>query len=103
MPREPLCPALISPWSESGDLGGAYNQWLELLGNRYRFVTFVDGGNVWNDVSDFSWDGDWKAAAGVGLVLGPHYFPISLYWAWVIDKAPGDREERFSFNMATMF
>ena len=40
--REPLCPALISPWSPNADLGSAYNHWITLLGDRYRFITFMD-------------------------------------------------------------
>ncbi len=106
----------IGPWEWDKDgedrivLGGSFRWYgtveisYPLAGDDLRFATFLDWGNVWDDAGDaeIDWDSQ-KKAAGFGLVLGPYYFPISLYWAWVIDKAPGDREERFSFNMATMF
>jgi len=40
--RKLICPGMISPWRESGDLGAAYKEWVNLLGWEYEWAVFKD-------------------------------------------------------------
>jgi GT2 family glycosyltransferase len=40
--RNLICPGMISPWHSGGDLGAAYNEWLDLLKDRYAWIVFKD-------------------------------------------------------------
>jgi len=64
---------------------------------------FFDTGYVWPNEREVDLD-NLRRSCGAGLIMQPQGVPpISLYFCWPIDARSGDRTERVSFNIGTMF
>ncbi len=82
----------IDPGQAPVPLGGGA---LALLNAEYRFPLvgalsgelFVDGGNVWREMADFS-AADVKWGAGVGLRYGSPVGPLRVEVGWKLDREP---------------
>lgn len=62
-----------------------------------RLVTFADYGNVWaqNEAVRFS---DMRTAVGFGIRF-PIALPVSLDFAWLLDRQPGDAANQVHFGL----
>jgi outer membrane protein assembly factor BamA len=65
-------------------------------------VLFVDVGNVYPKVSDFSLT-DLRESAGVGLRVRTPWFLIRGDYGVVLDRRPGERKGRFYFSIGQAF
>jgi outer membrane protein assembly complex protein YaeT len=73
-----------------------------LVGETIRGVTFIDMGTVEESVEISTW----RAAAGVGARIYIPYFgpiPISIDFAWPLNKDSEDDTRVFSFSIGTSF
>lgn len=83
---------------------------LLVLNNELRFplvsivdgVTFLDVGNVFRRVSDFSFT-DLRESAGVGVRLRTPWFLVRGDYGVVLDARPGERRSRFYFSIGQAF
>ncbi|HEY4542561.1 MAG TPA: outer membrane protein assembly factor BamA [Noviherbaspirillum sp.] len=67
-----------------------------------RWFTFVDGGNVFAEGTSPSFS-DLRFSAGLGLSWVSPIGPLKLSVANALNAKPGDREERFQFQIGTGF
>lgn len=65
-----------------------------------RMFTFVDVGNVWADTIDLA---DLRYSTGLGLNWLSPLGPLKLSIGYPINKQPGDRTQRFQFQIGTGF
>jgi outer membrane protein insertion porin family len=65
-----------------------------------RMFTFLDVGNVWADTIDLS---DLRYSTGLGLNWLSPLGPLKLSVGFPINKQPGDRTQRFQFQIGTGF
>jgi outer membrane protein insertion porin family len=65
-----------------------------------RMFTFVDVGNVWAETIDLS---DLRYSTGLGLNWLSPLGPLKLSVGFPINKQPGDRTQRFQFQIGTGF
>jgi outer membrane protein insertion porin family len=65
-----------------------------------RMFTFVDVGNVWSDSINLS---DLRYSSGLGLNWLSPLGPLKLSLGVPINKQPGDRTQRFQFQIGTGF
>jgi outer membrane protein insertion porin family len=65
-----------------------------------RMFTFVDVGNVWAESIDLS---DLRYSTGLGLNWLSPLGPLKLSVGFPINKQPGDRTQRFQFQIGTGF
>ncbi|MFM1991797.1 MAG: hypothetical protein RJA99_4754 [Pseudomonadota bacterium] len=65
-----------------------------------RMFTFIDAGNVWADTIDLS---DMRYSTGLGLNWLSPLGPLKLSVGFPINKQPGDRTQRFQFQIGTGF
>ncbi|MCX7229392.1 MAG: outer membrane protein assembly factor BamA [Burkholderiales bacterium] len=65
-----------------------------------RMFTFVDVGNVWADTIDLT---DLRYSTGLGLNWLSPLGPLKLSVGFPINKQPGDRTQRFQFQIGTGF
>jgi outer membrane protein insertion porin family len=65
-----------------------------------RLFTFLDVGNVWADTIDL---GDLRYSTGLGLNWLSPLGPLKLSIGYPINKQPGDRTQRFQFQIGTGF
>ena len=83
---------------------------LLVLNNELRFpmwkyldgVGFVDAGNVYRHVSDFSLN-DLRAAAGFGLRVRTPWFLLRLDYGFKLDRRPGESTGRLFFSIGQAF
>jgi outer membrane protein assembly complex protein YaeT len=82
---------------------------LFLLNNEIRFpifsilhgVGFVDVGNVYPRISDFSFS--IRKSAGAGLRLKIKFIPIRFDYGFKLDRRPGERKSTFFFSIGQAF
>jgi outer membrane protein insertion porin family len=67
-----------------------------------RWFTFVDGGQVFQEKSKI-YLGEMRYSAGIGLSWISPVGPLRLSYAKPLNAKPGDRLERFQFQMGTGF
>jgi outer membrane protein insertion porin family len=65
-----------------------------------RMFTFVDVGNVWAETIDLT---DLRYSTGLGLNWLSPLGPLKLSVGFPINKQPGDRTQRFQFQIGTGF
>ena len=65
-----------------------------------RMFTFLDVGNVWADTIDLA---DLRYSTGLGLNWLSPLGPLKLSVGFPINKQPGDRTQRFQFQIGTGF
>jgi outer membrane protein insertion porin family len=65
-----------------------------------RLFGFTDVGNVFPDTIDFS---DLRVSAGFGLNWLSPLGPLKLSMGWPLRREPGDRTQRFQFQIGTGF
>ncbi len=65
-------------------------------------VVFVDVGNVYPTIKDFSF-ADLRESAGVGLRLRTPWVLLRTDYGWVLDPRPGERRSRFYFSIGQAF
>ena len=65
-----------------------------------RMFTFVDVGNVWAETIDLT---DLRYSTGLGLNWLSPLGPLELSVGYPINKQPGDRTQRFQFQIGTGF
>ncbi|RPH45399.1 MAG: outer membrane protein assembly factor BamA [Burkholderiales bacterium] len=65
-----------------------------------RLFTFLDVGNVWADTIDLS---ELRYSTGLGLNWLSPLGPLKLSIGYPINKQPGDRTQRFQFQIGTGF
>jgi outer membrane protein assembly factor BamA len=65
-------------------------------------VGFVDAGNVYPKVSDFSFS-DIRKSAGVGVRLRTPYFLLRLDYGVKLDRRPGERVGQLFFSIGQAF
>lgn len=81
-----------------------------VLNNELRFplrwifdgVTFLDIGNVYNEVSDFDIT-DLRGSAGVGLRVRTPFFLIRADYGFKLDRRPGESAGQFFFSIGQAF
>lgn len=62
-----------------------------------RIVTFCDYGNVWGEEEQVMLQ-DMRTAIGVGIRF-PIQLPVSLDFAWLVDRQPGDSASQIHFGL----
>lgn len=67
-----------------------------------RWFTFVDGGQVFQEDAKIRFD-EFRYSAGIGLSWISPVGPLKLSYAKPLNSLPGDRLERFQFQMGTGF
>jgi outer membrane protein insertion porin family len=67
-----------------------------------RGLFFVDAGNVWGSGQGIHF-ADLRAAAGAGIAWISPIGPLKLSLAQPIRSQPGDRVQRFQFQIGTGF
>jgi outer membrane protein insertion porin family len=67
-----------------------------------RWFTFVDGGQVFQEDAKIRYD-EFRYSAGIGLSWISPVGPLKLSYAKPLNSLPGDRLERFQFQMGTGF
>ena len=67
-----------------------------------RWFTFADGGQVFQEKSKI-YLGELRYSAGIGLSWISPVGPLKLSYALPLNNKPGDRLERFQFQMGTGF
>lgn len=67
-----------------------------------RGVVFFDWGNAFLTWEDFNF-GEFRPGAGVGVVWGSPFGPLRVYWAYNLDKQPGESQYKFQFAMGYYF
>lgn len=67
-----------------------------------RWFTFVDGGQVFQEDAKIRLD-EFRYSAGIGLSWISPVGPLKLSYAKPLNSLPGDRLERFQFQMGTGF
>ncbi len=83
---------------------------LFLLNNELRFpiydflkgAGFVDIGNVYRNVSDFSFK-DLRKSAGFGLRVDVHYLLLRFDYGFKLDRRPGESGSEFFFSLGQAF
>jgi outer membrane protein assembly complex protein YaeT len=65
-------------------------------------VVFVDVGNVYPTIKDFSFT-DLRESAGVGLRLRTPWVLLRTDYGWVLDPRPGERRSRLYFSIGQAF
>ena len=65
-------------------------------------VVFVDIGNVYPTISDFSLT-DLRESAGVGIRLRTPWVLLRSDYGFVLDPRPGERRSRFYFSIGQAF
>jgi outer membrane protein insertion porin family len=68
----------------------------------FRLFGFMDAGNVWGEAEKIRGD-DVRASAGVGLTWVSPVGPLKLSWGRPLRSKPGDRIEKFQFQIGTAF
>ena len=63
---------------------------------------FVDIGNVYPTISDFSLT-DVRESAGVGIRIRTPWILLRSDYGWVLDPRPGERRSRFYFSIGQAF
>jgi outer membrane protein assembly factor BamA len=63
---------------------------------------FVDIGNVYPTISDFSLT-DLRESAGVGIRIRTPWVLLRSDYGWVLDPRPGERRSRFYFSIGQAF
>jgi len=75
---------------------------------RFPFIGFVDGvgfvdvGNVFDRLADFSFS-DLRESAGFGVRLRTRWFLVRGDYGVVLDRRPGERSSRFYFSIGQAF
>jgi outer membrane protein insertion porin family len=72
------------------------------LDRSVRLGTFIDGGWVWgvDEKLDF---GDLRFSAGLSVAWNSPVGPLKFSIAQPLNEKPGDRVERFQFQLGTAF
>jgi outer membrane protein assembly factor BamA/autotransporter translocation and assembly factor TamB len=65
-------------------------------------VLFVDVGNVYPAIKDFSFT-DLRESAGVGIRLRTKWILLRSDYGWVLDPRPGEKRSRFYFSIGQAF
>ncbi len=98
----------LGPKGENGTpIGGnAFAQWnvelrIRVAGN-WRFVPFMDAGNVWIDPDDADPD-DLKYTAGAGIQYNTPVGPVRLDYGRKLDPEEGESEEEIHFSIGHAF
>jgi outer membrane protein insertion porin family len=65
-------------------------------------AVFVDVGNVYPKISDFSFT-DLRQSAGVGIRIRTPWVLLRSDYGWVLDPRPGERRSRFYFSIGQAF
>jgi len=65
-------------------------------------VVFLDVGNVYPKVKDFSFT-DVRESAGIGLRLRTPWVLLRTDYGWVLDPRPGEKRSRFYFSIGQAF
>jgi outer membrane protein insertion porin family len=73
-----------------------------VIGSAELQFTFLDGGQVYQEKSKI-YLGELRYAAGIGLSWISPVGPLRLSYAKPLNAKPGDRLERFQFQMGTGF
>jgi outer membrane protein insertion porin family len=68
----------------------------------FRLFGFMDAGNVWLENEKIR-GSDLRASAGVGLTWVSPVGPLKLSWGRPLRSKPGDRIEKFQFQIGTAF
>jgi outer membrane protein insertion porin family len=101
---------LLSDGSAGSALGGnrRFNFSLEGLlplpgaDRTLRALTFIDGGQVWGRDDKLSFS-DLRYSAGFGIAWVSPIGPLKLSYAYPFKNQPGDRLQRFQFQIGTGF
>jgi outer membrane protein insertion porin family len=67
-----------------------------------RGVVFFDYGNAFLEEESFD-VGEFRPGAGVGIVWGSPFGPLRVYWAYNLDRQPGEDQYKFQFAMGYYF
>ncbi|MCX8005348.1 MAG: outer membrane protein assembly factor BamA [Burkholderiaceae bacterium] len=67
-----------------------------------RVLAFLDGGQVWNAQQRVRL-GDLRYSAGIGLAWVSPIGPLKLSYGYPLKREPGDRPQRFQFQIGTGF
>jgi outer membrane protein insertion porin family len=68
----------------------------------FRIFGFMDAGQVWLENEKIR-GSDLRASAGVGLTWVSPVGPLKLSWGRPLRSKPGDRIEKFQFQIGTAF
>jgi outer membrane protein assembly complex protein YaeT len=93
-----------------GNLKPLGGEALFLLNNEIRFpivgflggASFLDVGNVFSSVSDFSLR-DLRKSAGAGLRVNVRYLLLRFDYGWKLDRRPGESRGEFFFSIGQAF
>ncbi len=72
------------------------------LTRAFQLATFVDVGNVWDEVQHMAL-GAVRRSAGVGLRYRTPVGPVRLDWGYVLDQKPGEDRSRFHLTIGHAF
>ncbi|KAF0192606.1 MAG: outer membrane protein [Gammaproteobacteria bacterium] len=102
----------LGPQENDKRLGGAFRTvgGLELIlpapfasdVESFRLSAFIDGGNVYADVSDYD-SGELRFSTGVAAIWLSPIGPLTFSLARALNEKPGDRTQNFQFSLGTFF
>ncbi|MCX7902473.1 MAG: BamA/TamA family outer membrane protein, partial [Burkholderiaceae bacterium] len=67
-----------------------------------RALAFLDGGQVWSAEQRLRL-GDLRYSVGIGLAWVSPIGPLKLSYGYPLKRQPGDRPQRFQFQIGTGF
>ena len=67
-----------------------------------RIFGFLDAGNVWGEAERVDF-GTLRASAGIGLAWVSPVGPLRMSWGTPVKSQPGDKIQKFQFQIGTAF